>query len=86
MLPVQKYDLVIKGGDLLDPSGPLRGKRDVAIHLGLMEAVQETIAPERAAHTIDASGRLVVPGLIDLHAHVYPYGSAVGIPADEMVP
>lgn len=84
--PDQKYDLVIKGGDVLDPSGPLRGKRDIAIHRGLIEAVQENIAPERAVQTIDASGRLVVPGLIDLHAHVYPYGSAIGIPADEMVP
>jgi dihydroorotase len=35
---------------------------------------------------LDASGRLVTPGLIDLHAHTYPYGSAIGIPADELVP
>ena len=33
-----------------------------------------------------ASGKLVTPGLVDLHSHVYPYGSAIGIPADEMVP
>ena len=86
-LPVgQKYDLVIKGGEVLDPSGPLRAKRDIAIHRGLIEAVEENIPAERAALTIDASGRLVVPGLIDLHAHVYPYGSALGLPADEMVP
>jgi len=82
----QKYDLVIKGGEVLDPSGPLRAKRDIAIHRGLVEAVEENIPAERAALTIDASGRLVVPGLIDLHAHVYPYGSALGLPADEMVP
>ena len=82
----QKYDLVIKGGEVLDPSGPLRAKRDIAIHRGLIEAVEENIPAERAALTIDATGRLVVPGLIDLHAHVYPYGSALGLPADEMVP
>jgi dihydroorotase len=35
---------------------------------------------------LDASGKIVLPGLIDLHAHVYPYGSAIGIPADELVP
>ena len=35
---------------------------------------------------LDATGKLVVPGLVDLHAHVYPYGSAIGIPADELVP
>jgi dihydroorotase len=34
---------------------------------------------------LDASGRLVLPGLVDLHSHVYPYGSAIGIPADELV-
>ena len=35
---------------------------------------------------LNARGKLVTPGLIDLHAHVYPYGSAIGIPADELVP
>ena len=34
---------------------------------------------------LDASGKLVTPGLVDLHTHVYPYGSAIGIPADELV-
>ncbi len=82
----QKYDLVIKGADVIDPSGPFRGKRDIAIFRGMIEAVQESIPAERAALTIDATGRLAVPGLIDLHAHVYPYGSAIGLPADEMVP
>ncbi len=82
----QKYDLVIKGGEVIDPSGPIRAKRDIAIHRGLVEAVEDNIPAERAALTIDATGRLVVPGLIDLHAHVYPYGSALGLPADEMVP
>jgi dihydroorotase len=35
---------------------------------------------------LDASGKLVTPGLVDLHTHVYPYGSAIGIPADELIP
>jgi len=35
---------------------------------------------------LNAGGRLVTPGLIDLHAHVFPYGSAIGIPADELIP
>jgi len=39
----------------------------------------------RASKTVDAAGKLVTPGLIDLHCHVYPYGSAIGIPADELV-
>ena len=85
MGPNDKFDLVIKGGEVLDPSQSLRGKRDVGIRWGVVEAVTETIPAERALKTIDASGKLVLPGLVDLHCHVYPYGSAIGIPADELV-
>jgi len=84
MGPNDKFDLVIKGGDVLDPSQSLRGKRDIGIRWGVIEAVENDIPAARAAKTIDASGRLVTPGLIDLHSHVYPYGSAIGIPADEL--
>ena len=85
MGPNDKFDLVIKGGEVLDPSQSLRAKRDVGIRWGVVEAVTETIPAERALKTIDASGKLVLPGLVDLHCHVYPYGSAIGIPADELV-
>ena len=85
MGPNDKFDLVIKGGDVLDPSQQLRGKRDIGIRWGVIEAVENDIPAARAARTIDASGKLVTPGLIDLHSHVYPYGSAIGIPADELV-
>jgi len=85
MGPNDKFDLVIKGGDVLDPSQSLRGKRDIGIRWGVIEAVENEIPAARAAKTIDAAGRLVTPGLIDLHSHVYPYGSAIGIPADELV-
>src|SRR4029453_10725260 len=70
MGPDDKFDLVIKGAKVLDPSQSLRGRRDIGIRYGL----------------IDAAGKLATPGLIDLHCHVYPYGSAIGIPADELVP
>src|SRR6202023_41727 len=86
MGPNDKFDLVIKGGDVLDPSQSLRGKRDIGIRWGMVEAIEADIPAARALKTIDASGRLVTPGLIDLHSHVYPYGSAIGIPADELVP
>ena len=85
MTPSDKFDLVIKGGDVLDPSQSLRGKRDVGIRWGVIEAVEADIPVGRASRTIDASGKLVTPGLVDLHCHVYPYGSAIGIPADELV-
>jgi dihydroorotase len=84
--PNDKFDLVIKGGEVIDPSQSLRAKRDIGIRFGVIEAVEPDIPAARAINTIDASGKLVTPGLIDLHAHVFPYGSAIGIPADEAVP
>ncbi|MCC8965986.1 amidohydrolase/deacetylase family metallohydrolase [Bradyrhizobium sp. Pear76] len=85
MGPDDKFDLVIKSGDVIDPSQSLRGKRDIGIRWGLIEAIEDEIPAARATKTIDASGKLVMPGLVDLHCHVYPYGSAIGIPADELV-
>ena len=85
MGPDDKYDLVIKGGDVVDPSQSLRGKRDIGIRFGIIEAIEADIPAARAQKLIDASGKIVSPGLIDLHCHVYPYGSAIGIPADELI-
>jgi dihydroorotase len=85
MGPNDKFDLLIKGGDVLDPSQSLRGRRDIGIRYGVIEAVEPDIAEARALRVINASGRLVTPGLVDLHSHVYPYGSAIGLPADESV-
>jgi dihydroorotase len=86
MGPDDKFDLVIKGGELLDPSQGLRGKRDIGIRFGKIEAVDADIPAARGLRILDASGKLVLPGLVDLHTHVYPYGSAIGIPADELIP
>jgi dihydroorotase len=86
MGPNDKFDLVIKGGEVLDPSQRLRAVRDVGIRSGVIESIEGTIPAERALRTINAAGKLVVPGLVDLHAHTFPYGSAIGIPADELVP
>jgi dihydroorotase len=86
MGPGDKFDLLIKGGEVLDPSQSLRGRRDIGIRYGVVEAVEADIAAERAQRVLDAAGKLVTPGLVDLHTHVYPYGSAIGIPADELVP
>jgi dihydroorotase len=85
MGPNDKFDLVIKGGDVLDPSQTLRGKRDIGIRFGMIEALEADIPAARAERLLDVSGKLVTPGLVDLHSHVFPYGSAIGIPADELV-
>jgi len=84
MGPQDKFDLVIKGGEVLDPSQKLRARRDIGIRFGVVEAVEADIPADRALRVLDASGKLVTPGLIDLHSHVFPYGSAIGIPADEL--
>ena len=86
MGPEDKFDLLIKGGEVFDPSQNLRAKRDIGMRFGRIEALEADIPVARALRALDASGKLVLPGLIDLHSHVYPYGSAIGIPADELVP
>ena len=83
MGPDDKFDLVIKGGEVLDPSQGLRGKRDIGMRYGRIEALEADIPAARALRVMNAAGRLVVPGLIDLHAHVFTSG--IGIPADELV-
>jgi len=62
------YDLIIKGGRVIDPSVRLDATRDVAISGGRIVAVEATIGGD-AADTLDARGKLVVPGLLDIHTH-----------------
>jgi dihydroorotase len=67
-----EYDLVLSGGELLDPAQGLRARLDVAFKDGRVAALAPDIAGPSARETVDASGKLVVPGLIDFHGH-YAY-------------
>lgn len=64
----KKYDLLIKGGRVIDPSRKFNAIADVAISNGRIAAIGANI-PAEAAETMDAHGKLVVPGLIDIHTH-----------------
>lgn len=67
-----KYDLVIKGGRVLDASQRLNSVMDVAVGGGKIAAIQANIAASDAAQVFEAAGRLVTPGLVDIHAHPRP--------------
>ena len=66
-----KYDLLLTGGDVIDPSAGLRGVMDVGIAGGKIVAVAANLPVNEARRTISAKGRLVTPGLVDMHAHVF---------------
>jgi dihydroorotase len=77
-----RFEVVIKGGRVLDPGAGLDGQLDVAIDGGRIAAVEAGIPSDAAARTIDATGLLVVPGLVDLHTHIYPGATYWGIRPD----
>ena len=85
MAPNDKFDLLIRNANVVDPSQNLAGKRDIGVRFGRIEAIETSIPADRALRVLDAGHKLVTPGLIDLHCHTYPYGSAIGIPADELL-
>jgi dihydroorotase len=74
----EKYDLIIKGGRVIDPSVRLDGVRDIAISGGRIAAVEPGITAG-AAETIDARGKVVTAGLIDIHTHCGREGRGPGM-------
>ena len=77
------YDLVLTGGTLLDPGQGIHDRRDIAFKDGLVAQVAERIEPSSASVSVDASGKLITPGLIDLHGHFYHGGNPTAVHADE---
>jgi len=69
--PTPKYDLLLRGGHVVDARNKLSAVRDVAIAGGKIAAIAQKIAPAEALKTVDASGLYVTPGLIDIHVHVF---------------
>jgi dihydroorotase len=78
-----RYDLVISGDRVIDPASGLDGPAQIAIASGRIAALAEELPPHGAARTIDATGRIICPGLIDIHVHVYEWMTNFGLPPDE---
>jgi dihydroorotase len=76
------YDLILKGGSLIDPSQGLSGTHDIAIENGAIARIASEIPREEARRVIIVKGRIVTPGLIDLHAHVFEGFTRFGVNPD----
>ncbi|MEP6594750.1 MAG: amidohydrolase/deacetylase family metallohydrolase [Ginsengibacter sp.] len=67
----QSYDILIKGGHIIDAKNNIDAVMDVAIKDGKIAQLAKNIDPKQAAQTVEAKGLYVTPGLIDIHAHVF---------------
>jgi dihydroorotase len=79
-----RFDVLIRGGEVVDPGGGREGSLDVAIEGDRIAAVDRDIPPESAALVVDADGQIVTPGLVDLHTHVFHKVTYWGIDPDPL--
>ena len=78
-----QFDILLRGGRVIDPSQEIDGLFDVAIKDGKIAAVTANIVPSSASEVVDVAGKLVLPGLIDSHGHVFQYVTGrFGLDAD----
>jgi dihydroorotase len=77
-----EYELLIKGGTVIDPSQKLRGAFDVAVEDGKIAKVSPDIPANRSRKVVSAKDCLVTPGLVDIHVHVYEGVTEAGLNAD----
>jgi dihydroorotase len=70
-LRAQPFELILKGGHVIDPRNNIDGVRDVAVDNGRIAAVATNLTPTPGTQVIDARGMFVTPGLIDLHVHLF---------------
>ena len=66
-----QYDLLLKGGHVIDPRNGLDRRMDVAVTGGKIARVADSIPPAEAKRVVDVAGLYVTPGLVDIHVHVY---------------
>ena len=80
-----RYDLLIRGGHVIDPKNKVDGPSDVAIKDGAIAAVGKSIDPGLATRVVDASGLYVTPGLVDMHVHLYTGTGLKSLTGDQSV-
>lgn len=85
ILAQARYDLLIRGGHVIDPKNKVDGPSDVAIKDGAIAAVGKSIDPGLAARVVDASGLYVTPGLVDMHVHLYTGTGLKSLTGDQSV-
>jgi dihydroorotase len=78
-----KYDLLLTGGEVIDPSAGLHGLMDIGITGGKIAAVAPSLPANQARRTISVKGHLVTPGLVDIHAHVFVNAHDMGSHTDD---
>ena len=76
------YDLLLKGGTVVDSSTGLGGIQDVAVQGGVIARIAANIPAAESARTLEVTGKIVAPGLIDLHAHVFEGFTRSGVHPD----
>jgi len=76
------YDLLLRGGTVLDPAQGINARRDVAIADGRVAAIADAIPSDQARQVLDVSGTYVTPGLVDLHVHAYWGSTFWGVDVD----
>jgi dihydroorotase len=83
--PAQQYDVVLRGGRVMDPANQIDGPMDVAVAGNRIAAVAPHIADPQARQVINVTGLIVAPGLVDVHAHVFGYEGSLS-PDDSALP
>lgn len=73
------WDMLLRGGRVLDPASSHDGPADVAVRSGAVAAIGQGLPADAAAEVVDVTGSLVTPGLVDMHTHVFPSATYWGL-------
>ncbi|MBL8208201.1 MAG: amidohydrolase/deacetylase family metallohydrolase [Blastocatellia bacterium] len=80
-----KYDVLLKGGTVIDPKNNINERRDVAIANGQIAAIEKTLDPATAKQVVNVNGLYITPGLVDIHVHVYTGTGMKALTGDQSV-